>query len=972
MNKSIINCDKSSINQIKKQLDKYKDNLYFSFACWNVHSIKNILRFNKIKSHISGLVNNHNNSQSIDCFVFVESWINYNETFKFYELKNYYSIIRGRQNNCNGGGIVMYIKKQHAFREIFSEFNAHFESMLVEIYNNCKVVKVLAVYRIPNGKAENFVNWLENIISMYNDLIIIGDVNLNAFNLDKNLDYYDILECNNYFIANTSTTRIVSQTLIDHIILNGNSKEWSLASLYTSSISKLSDHCPIVTLLHSKCNILNNRVVSEIAKNDYIGIQKEFSDIKNDLLRDVKNNIITFDNYLNTVKKIVQRNKKTLRIKHRSNINLPPYIDAKMCKLMRHIDNINDKIIRRKKRNLPCTFLQRKVEQKKLQLDTHERKKAKFHYTSRIFKDKNSAWKIVNEICGKEKSHSKIIIRTQNGIVCDPDEVVELLNNHFISTEVLPVDVPKTYRTINFNMNFSHVSKEDIKTIIEKLSSNKSMGNDGIPARVWKEIDNVQINIITTLINKIFDDCKYPESLKIARVKPLFKGGDATTVNSYRPISILPVINKVVERLIYNQMVDHMKKYNLFNDLQYAYVEGKGTSDAVNKVLSIVSSARDNNKLVLVLSIDIKKAFDSINHELLIIKLEHLGFRGKTSQLIKDYLTNRSQFVQIEKVKSNNGLVRSGVPQGSNLGPLLFIIMLSDSKYLEIHATLIEFADDAILIWVCDDIHEMMLHVDSDLKKLDKYYKDNGLMINASKTRFMKVGKYESATLDCMLNNWGYEEVEVLRYLGVLIDNTLKMTTQYGQVVNKLTMSLRALRIVRNFLPSPILWQFYNAYVGSHLNYCNFVLIRLSVKCIKRLQSLQSRAIKLVFGLELTFPTLDLFKRIVPNTLPIIGLVYLSILTMVKRSLNSSDISMIHFDLISEGRRINSIRTKKFKTKILKNDVACIGPALYNQLPVNVRAIVDLTEFKLKVKQYLLSKLEIILDERNLITNLIS
>ncbi|KAG5674350.1 hypothetical protein PVAND_004325 [Polypedilum vanderplanki] len=155
-----------------------------------------------------------------------------------------------------------------------------------------------------------------------------------------------------------------------------------------------------------------------------------------------------------------------------------------------------------------------------------------------------------------------------------------------------------------------------------------------------------------------------------------------------------------------------------------------------------------------------------------------------------------------------------------------------------------------------------MLHVDSDLKKLDKYYKDNGLMINASKTRFMKVGKYESATLDCMLNNWGYEEVEVLRYLGVLIDNTLKMTTQYGQVVNKLTMSLRALRIVRNFLPSPILWQFYNAYVGSHLNYCNFVLIRLSVKCIKRLQSLQSRAIKLVFGLELTFQTLDLFKEL--------------------------------------------------------------------------------------------------------------
>ncbi|KAG5675210.1 hypothetical protein PVAND_005134 [Polypedilum vanderplanki] len=348
--------------------------------------------------------------------------------------------------------------------------------------------------------------------------------------------------------------------------------------------------------------------------------------------------------------------------------------------------------------------------------------------------------------------------------------------------------------------------------------------------------------------------------------------------------------------------------------------------------------------------------------------MKRLGFRGKILNLIKDYLADRKQFVKINDYESDLITIQFGVPQGSNLGPLLFVIMLSDLQFINLHATIIEFADDILLIWIDSQggIAEM---IESDLKEINKYYDNNGLIINSDKSKYMIVGKADASNVGSKFDQYGYQQVNELKYLGVIIDDKISIKTQHQNIVYKLTNSLRAIKIIRNFLPTTSVWQFFNAFLSSHIYYCSFMLIRLPIKMIKRLQSLQSRGIKSVYKLDHQYPTFELFKRYAPNTLPVLGIIYLSILTLLKKALNEPGDAFGRFELIAEGRRKNRLIMKRFKTNILKHDSTYIGPKLYNQLPQDVRDTFDIKAFQRKVKHLLIRNIEIILDERNFQSN---
>ncbi|KAG5674231.1 hypothetical protein PVAND_004211 [Polypedilum vanderplanki] len=348
--------------------------------------------------------------------------------------------------------------------------------------------------------------------------------------------------------------------------------------------------------------------------------------------------------------------------------------------------------------------------------------------------------------------------------------------------------------------------------------------------------------------------------------------------------------------------------------------------------------------------------------------MTRLGFRGKIWELIKNYLSDRKQYVKIGEHESELVAIRAGVPQGSNLGPLLFVIMLSDIQYLNLNATLIEFADDILLLWT-DPVIDIAEKIESDLEKINNYYKNNGLTINSSKCKFMTLGKLDTSHAEEKLIYYGYEKVQELKYLGIIIDDKLNMKAQHQRVVIKLTNALRVISIIRNFLPGSSVWQFYNAFLLSHLNYCSFMLIRLPIKEIKRLQSIQNRGIKLIHRLDPQFPTVELFKRYAPNTLPVVGIIYLSILTLVRKALNNPSEAFNIYDMMSGERRKNLISFKRFRTNYVMKDVTYIGPKIYNQLPDEIRNTTELNLFKRKVKNYLIEKIHVLLDDSCLLLN---
>jgi hypothetical protein len=441
----------------------------------------------------------------------------------------------------------------------------------------------------------------------------------------------------------------------------------------TSTPSNFSDHCLVVIILCGS-NRSNERVKTEIIRNNYEAIKDELAVVQRELQNDVINNNFTLNECLQVVKNVIDKHKTVTIIKHKKNLNLPRWIDAKIGCLIRNIDNVHEKILRRKKNRLPVDRLVQKLNKLKEKLEKYDNEKAKRYYSTRIVNDRNSSWKLINEMCGRRPEEKKIILRCEDGVKTDYREIANILNNYFINNSTC-VEITPQYLGphMSESMNLVHVSEETVTMHLRNLSLQKAVGSDGIPARIWREIDDEFVATITILINKMIDTQKYPNMLKTARVKPLHKGGDATDKRNYRPISILPIFNKVTERIIYDQIAEHMNELNLFNPLQYGFRKERGTQDAVAKVLSLISRARDKDKIVVALSIDIQKAFDSLNPAVILEKMSRMGMRGNVFNLIKDYLADRRQFVKIGNIESGLQRVESGVPQGSNLGPLLLL-----------------------------------------------------------------------------------------------------------------------------------------------------------------------------------------------------------------------------------------------------------------------------------------------------------
>ena len=243
---------------------------------------------------------------------------------------------------------------------------------------------------------------------------------------------------------------------------------------------------------------------------------------------------------------------------------------------------------------------------------------------------------------------------------------------------------------------FKPVTAEDIKNIIASLK-NKPCNNSEFPICALKYVSGIVSEPLALLINQSLADGIFPQSLKVARVVPIFKGGCGNDANNYRPVSVLPLFSKIYERVVFNQLSAFLDKYNIINEAQYGFRAGKSTIEAILNHLQFVYDELDSGNLVISLFLDFRKAFDSINHEILLKKLHHYGIRGLAHKWFSSYLSNRQQFVSINGVCSGQCEVSYGVPQGSILGPILFLLFINDFPKCNPFFKYTLFADDTTL-----------------------------------------------------------------------------------------------------------------------------------------------------------------------------------------------------------------------------------------------------------------------------------
>ena len=245
-----------------------------------------------------------------------------------------------------------------------------------------------------------------------------------------------------------------------------------------------------------------------------------------------------------------------------------------------------------------------------------------------------------------------------------------------------------------FSFYINPTTETEIISLI-KLLKNGSSGYDSISATAVKNTATAFITPLTHIMNLSLSSAIFPEELKIARVIPLFKSGYAMLFCNYRPVSVLPLFSKILERLMYNRLISFINKHNLLFNFQFGFREGHSTNLALIYLVDKISNSLDMGEYVLGLFLDFTKAFDTVNHDIFLQKLEHLGIRGISLNWFKSYLSNRSQYVDYSGISSELQYIRCGVPQGSILGPLLFLLYINDLSRVSSLLFSMLFADDS-------------------------------------------------------------------------------------------------------------------------------------------------------------------------------------------------------------------------------------------------------------------------------------
>ncbi|KAF7664264.1 hypothetical protein LDENG_00182270 [Lucifuga dentata] len=365
------------------------------------------------------------------------------------------------------------------------------------------------------------------------------------------------------------------------------------------------------------------------------------------------------------------------------------------------------------------------------------------------------------------------------------------------------------------------VEEAEVLNSVKNYKGKRSMDCDEFDMLLLKNIIECVFEPFTYICNLSFTSGVFPVHMKTAKVVPLYKTGDRHLFSNYRPVSLLPQFSKILEKLFVTRLDKFIEKHNILNDNQYGFRAKHSTAMALMELVEEISTAVDKKEYMIGIFVDLKKAFDTIDHELLLKKLGRYGIRGVAHSWLSSYLKNRYQYVKIDDTVSELLQVNCGVPQGSVLGPRLFILYMNDlSMTLDLFKYIL-FADDTNLFYSGKHLDSMLHTVDREMDKVKNWFDINKLSLNLEKTKFMIFSnRTVNINAQIKIGNIEIERVKETKFLGVIIYDKLRWKSHITHVGSKVSKSIAILYKAKNLLNDNALHILYYSIIAPYINYC--------------------------------------------------------------------------------------------------------------------------------------------------------
>lgn len=908
-----------------------------------------IALLSRIKSHL-------------DIIILTECWLSKCPCLPLLQGYNSFSSDYESQNE----GVVAYVR-DNLICNVATTCVLDANCLMLKLENKLAIV---ALYRPPKTAPKNidrFLNSLDDTLSQLNSfrsVAIIGDININIApnsNVPGSEDYLNLLASHAMLPTHVLPTRL--ESCLDHVILK--SPHLSTTLILDSLVT---DHNPVLFCLAmspetkppkaSKTKLDVPKIVKAIENTDFSPV----------LLLSCANKAAHI--FVTIISLIVLKHTLTLNIPSKNRI-IKPWITPGLLRCIRH----RDRLYRKYKKNITNEFLKLTFTRYRT-FCNNLLKKVKRDYERnelwKVRKNTKATWNLVKKIANlnRTKTSAEELLK----VAPTPKMSVDTVNQFFanvgkdLAAKILP---PKNIPSISTDSTISAhshltaldsmaclpVDCEEIEHIILNLKDGCAVGWDSIPVSVIKCARYTLIPIMNHIFNLCLSTGTFPSAFKKAIVHPIYKNGDKKNVTNYRPISVLSTISKIFEKLINKRLLSFLHDKKVLSERQFGFRIGRSTEDAVIELTTAVLGNIERKRKSVGIFLDLSKAFDTVSIPILLDKLQQIGVRGSVNNLFKSYLTNRTQVVVINDNVSDEEDVIFGVPQGSVLGPTLFLVYINDlCKLMLPKCHIYTYADDTALIISGESWDETKLLAESALRVVLGWLSSNLLTLNLDKTKFITFSANTQTQPKSFLINahtclppnhsssccQTLKRTHSIKYLGVHLDSTLSWSAHIDSTVARVRKLMFVFRNLRSVADYSCLKTVYYSLAQSIINYCITAWGGSTVTQMIKVERAQRAVLKVMLSKPRRFSTSMLYSI---SEVPTVRQLFILATVLRKHS-------HLYFnaDHVTNKRRSDIVcKIEPHRTTLASLHYHYLSPILYNKVN-KILNLYPLPVFKCKSK----------------------